>query len=36
VNEIRRQLGLAANGQPQREGTGAAIAALAGTAEQGG
>jgi 2-oxoglutarate ferredoxin oxidoreductase subunit alpha len=35
VNEIRKQLGLASNGQPARETT-AAVAELAGAADQGG
>jgi len=35
VNEIRKQLGLASNGQPARE-TAAAVAELAGAADQGG
>ena len=33
VNEIRRQLGLSTNGQPREN---AAVAALAGAADQGG
>ena len=36
VAAIRQQLGLSANGQPERQGTGAAVAALAGAAEEGG
>lgn len=36
VTEIRKHLGLSANGQPQKEATTAAVAQLAGTAEQGG
>jgi 2-oxoglutarate ferredoxin oxidoreductase subunit alpha len=36
VAEIRKQLGLSSNGQPGREGTGAAVAALAGAGESAG
>ena len=36
VNAIRQHLGLATNGQPAREGTGAALAALAGAGESAG
>jgi len=36
VNEIRKQLGLGSNGQPSREGTTAAVAALAGAADSAG
>jgi 2-oxoglutarate/2-oxoacid ferredoxin oxidoreductase subunit alpha len=36
VTEIRRQLGLSTNGQPAREATSTAVAALAGAADDGG
>lgn len=36
VNAIREQLGLSTNGQPATAGTGAAVAALAGAADEGG
>jgi 2-oxoglutarate ferredoxin oxidoreductase subunit alpha len=36
VNEIRKQLGLSPNGQPARENTSAAVAALAGAGESAG
>ena len=36
VAAIRQHLGLPSNGQPAREGTGTAVAALAGAADQGG
>jgi 2-oxoglutarate ferredoxin oxidoreductase subunit alpha len=36
VDEIRRQLGLSTNGQPAKESTVAAVAALAGAADDGG
>ena len=36
VDEIRKQLGLSTNGQPAKEGTATAVAALAGAADQGG
>jgi 2-oxoglutarate ferredoxin oxidoreductase subunit alpha len=36
VNSIREQLGLSTNGQPSKEGTGAAVAALAGAEDYGG
>jgi 2-oxoglutarate ferredoxin oxidoreductase subunit alpha len=36
INEIRKQLGLSSNGQPGREGTGAAVAALAGAGDSAG
>jgi 2-oxoglutarate ferredoxin oxidoreductase subunit alpha len=36
LNAIRQQLGLSTNGQPAKEGTGAAVAELAGAADQGG
>jgi 2-oxoglutarate ferredoxin oxidoreductase subunit alpha len=36
VNAIRQHLGLGTNGQPAREGTGAALAALAGAGESAG
>jgi 2-oxoglutarate/2-oxoacid ferredoxin oxidoreductase subunit alpha len=36
VASIRQQLGLSTNGQPQRDSTSSAVAALAGSAEEGG
>ena len=36
VNAIRQHLGLGTNGQPAREGTSAALAALAGAGESAG
>jgi 2-oxoglutarate ferredoxin oxidoreductase subunit alpha len=36
ITEIRRQLGLSTNGQPAREATTTAVAALAGAADDGG
>jgi 2-oxoglutarate/2-oxoacid ferredoxin oxidoreductase subunit alpha len=36
VDEIRKHLGLSTNGQPAKEGTAKAVAALAGSADQGG
>jgi 2-oxoglutarate ferredoxin oxidoreductase subunit alpha len=36
VDEIRKQLGLSTNGQPAKEGTAKAVAALAGSADEGG
>jgi 2-oxoglutarate/2-oxoacid ferredoxin oxidoreductase subunit alpha len=36
VDEIRKQLGLSTNGQPAKEGTAKAVAALAGAADSGG